>query len=299
MLSSFAPTRPGPSACRKTEEVNGTLGIIAGAGGLPLELARTCEAAGRAVFVIRLKGMADPQLQTWPGAEVEIARLGRMVELLRAAGCTGLALAGKVHRPDFTALKPDMVGLKVLPRVLAAARKGDDALLRTLLRFFEQQGFRIEGADEAAGELLLSAGPLGRRQPTDLHHGDIDLAARVARQLGEFDIGQAVVACRGLVLAVEAQEGTAVMLERVAALPPEIRGSPAERRGVLVKLPKPIQDRRVDLPTIGVQTVELTARAGLAGVVGEAGGMLLVERDQVRAQADRLGLFVYGLPGGG
>ncbi|HEX8232232.1 MAG TPA: UDP-2,3-diacylglucosamine diphosphatase LpxI [Caulobacteraceae bacterium] len=276
----------------------GALGIIAGGGGLPVELARACTAAGRAVFIIRLKGMADPALAAWPGEDVEIARLGRAIELLKSAGCTGVSFAGKVFRPDFASLKPDLAGLKALPRVMAAARKGDDALLRALLRIFEEAGFHIEGADEAAGGLVLSQGPLGLHAPGDLHHADIDLAARAARRLGEFDIGQAVAVCRGVILAVEAQEGTAAMLERCAALPAELRGSSAERRGVLVKLPKGIQDRRVDLPTIGPATISLAAEAGLAGVVGEAGGMLVVERDRVRSEADRLGLFVHGLPSG-
>jgi UDP-2,3-diacylglucosamine hydrolase len=276
----------------------GRLGIVAGGGGLPLELARACSDANRAVYIIRLKGMAAAELAQWPGEEVDLAKLGRMIELLRTARCTGVTFAGKVERPDFTALKPDMVGIKALPRVLAAARKGDDALLRVLLRIFEDEGFRVEGADEAAGGLTLAAGPLGRRAPGDLHWADLERAAEVARRIGEFDIGQAVVVCRGLVLAVEAQEGTAAMLERCAALPAQLRGSDAERRGVLVKLPKPIQDRRVDLPTIGPRTLELAARAGLAGVAGEAGGLLVVERDAVRRLADRLGLFVYGLPGG-
>lgn len=271
------------------------LGIIAGGGALPVELARACAAAGRPIFVVRLKGMADPELRAWPGEDVEIARLGRAIELLRGARCASVSFVGDVRRPDFGSLKPDLAGLKALPRVLAAARKGDDALLRALLRIFEEEGFRIEGADEAGGGLVLPLGPLGLHAPGDLHHADIDLAARAARRLGEFDIGQAVVVCRGLVLAVEAQEGTAAMLERCAALPAELRGGESERRGVLAKLPKAIQDRRVDLPTIGAATIELAARAGLAGVVGEAGGMLVVGRDRVRAEADRLGLFVHGL----
>lgn len=272
------------------------LGIIAGGGGLPIELARACDSAARPVFVIRLKGMADTGLEAWPGEEVEIAKLGRVVELLRQAGCASITFAGKVLRPDFGAIKPDLIGLKALPRILTAARKGDDALMRALLKIFEQEGFRIEPAEQMSGAIVLPEGPLGRHAPTDLHRGDLDLAARVARAIGEFDIGQAVVVCRGLVLAVEAQEGTAAMLERCAKLPAAIRGSTVERRGVVAKMPKPIQDRRIDLPTIGAETIELAGKAGLAGLAGEAGGMLVVDRDLVRSMADRLGMFVHGLP---
>lgn len=271
------------------------LGLIAGAGGLPVELARACDAAGRSIFVIRLKGMADPALNAWPGQDIEIAKLGAVLSALKKAGCKAVSFAGKVHRPDFHALKPDLEGMKALPGLLAASRKGDDALLRALLSVFERAGFTIEGADAAAGRIVLSEGAQGAHAPGDLHQADILLAVTASRRLGELDIGQAAVACKGVVLAVEAQEGTAAVLERVAGLPSELRGSAQARRGVLVKLPKPGQDLRVDLPTIGVETIEAVATAGLAGVVGVAGGMLIVDRDKVVALADRLGLFVYGL----
>lgn len=271
------------------------LGLIAGAGGLPVELARACEAARRPIFIIRLKGMADPALNAWPGQDFDIAKLGAVLAALKNAGCETVSFAGKVHRPDFHALKPDLAGMKALPALLAASRKGDDALLRALLAIFEREGFAIEGADAAAGGIVLVVGSMGAHGPGDLHHGDILLAVTAARRLGELDIGQAAVACKGVVLSVEAQEGTAAMLERTAGLPVELRGTAEARRGVLVKLPKPGQDLRVDLPTIGVHTIESAAAAGLAGVVGLAGGMLIVDRDKVVALADRLGLFVHGL----
>jgi UDP-2,3-diacylglucosamine hydrolase len=115
------------------------------------------------------------------------------------------------------------------------------------------------------------------------------------KTLGRLDIGQGAVVVDGLVLAVEAQEGTDAMLARCALLPEALRGVPGARRGVLVKWPKPIQERRVDLPTIGVRTIENAAAAGLAGVAGEAGGVLVLDREAVIAAADRLGLFVAGL----
>jgi len=180
--------------------------------------------------------------------------------------------------------------------VIAAARHGDDALLRHLLGLFEREGFVVEGAHEVDQALTLPLGPLGRHAAGAEQAGDVAQAIAAARTLGRFDIGQAVVVAGGLVLAVEAQEGTEAMLRRCAELPAHLLGSPDARLGVLVKWPKPIQDRRVDLPVFGPDTVERAAAAGLAGLVGEAGGVLLLQREALIAAADRLGLFIQGAP---
>jgi DUF1009 family protein len=153
----------------------------------------------------------------------------------------------------------------------------------------------IEGADQVETGLTLPHGALGRHAPGPEHQGDIALALKVAREIGRLDVGQGAVVCDGLVLAVEAQEGTDAMLRRVADLPAAIRGSPEHPKGVLAKAPKPIQETRIDLPTMGVATVQRAARAGLAGIVGEAERMLVVEREQVVRLADDLGLFVFGV----
>jgi hypothetical protein len=145
------------------------------------------------------------------------------------------------------------------------------------------------------GELALAAGPLGAHAPGEAHGADIAKAVEVARAIGALDIGQGAVVCDGLVLAVEAQEGTDAVLRRVAELAPDLRGTPQRRRGVLAKVAKPIQEDRVDLPTIGLATVEGAARAGLAGIVGVAGRTLVLERAKVIAAADAAGLFVAGV----
>lgn len=272
------------------------LGLIAGGGALPFTLAERCRAAGRPLFVIRLRGFAGPELSALPGAEVGIAELGRLFDTLRREDCEAVCFAGVVKRPDFSALKPDFRGVRVLPGAIAAARRGDDALLRFLLGEFEREGFSVEGAHEVDASITLGEGPLGRLAAREEHAEDIALAVKVACDLGRWDIGQSVVVADGLVLAVEAQEGTDALLGRIGALPQALRGSAERRLGVLAKWPKPIQERRVDLPTLGPETVERASQAGLAGIVGEAGGVLVLDREQVVALADRLGLFVQGLP---
>ncbi|MBA4806780.1 UDP-2,3-diacylglucosamine diphosphatase LpxI [Brevundimonas sp.] len=272
----------------------GKLGLIAGGGDLPAAVAARCDAEGRPIFVVRLAGFADPHLIRWPGAEFGMAQIGAILKALKTEACTTVCLAGIVNRPDFKTLKPDLKGATLLPGIVAAAAKGDDALLRKILAVFEAEGFAVEGADDILGGETLPQGALGAVWPTPEQVSDLKKALHVAEKSGELDIGQGAVVCDGLVLAVEAQEGTDAMLSRVASLPADLRGSAASRKGALGKAPKPIQDLRVDMPVIGPRTVELAAAAGLAGIGGVTGRLILIDRPAIVAAADRLGLFVWG-----
>jgi DUF1009 family protein len=272
------------------------LGLIAGGGALPVSLAAHCRAVGRPLFVLRLKGFAGPELGDYDSLQVGVAELGKGIVALRRSGCGAVCLAGKVDRPDLAGLKPDLRGLKALPGAISAARKGDDALLSFLVAEFEKEGFAVEGAHEVMRGLTLAEGPLGRHAAGAAHLPDVARALEAARAIGRLDIGQAAVACDGLVLAVEAQEGTDAMLRRVAGLPLAIRGTPERPRGVLAKASKPGQELRVDLPTVGPETIRRAAEAGLAGIAGEAGQILVLDRDDTRRLADQAGLFVLGVP---
>ncbi len=268
------------------------LGLIAAGGDLPVSLADHCRGIDRPVFVLRLIGFASPHLQAFDGVDLGVAQLGAGIRALREADCISVCFAGRLDRPNLADLKPDARGLAALPGAIRAARGGDDALLTFLLRQFESEGFLVEGAHEVRGDLLLPAGALGRHAPTSEHDHDIVLALGAARAIGRLDAGQAAVSCSGLILALEAQEGTDAMLKRVAALPLAIRGSAPARRGVLAKVCKPDQELRIDMPTIGPRTVRLAAAAGLAGIVGKPGQLLIVRRGEVIALADSLGLFI-------
>ena len=270
------------------------LGLIAGGGALPLSVAARCEAEGRPVFVVRLAGFADPHLARYPGVDAGMAEIGRVLSALKKAGCDAVCFAGVVNRPDFRSLKPDFKGMTLLPGIIAEAAKRDDALLRKILSVFEAEGYAIEGADDILGGETLPTGALGAIQPTSEQLQDLRKALHVAEKAGELDIGQGAVVCDGLVLAVEAQEGTDAMLARVAGLPGDLRGSAADRKGALGMAPKPIQDLRVDMPVMGARTVELAAAAGLAGVGGVAGRLILIDHAAIVEAADRLGLFVWG-----
>lgn len=273
------------------------LGIISGGGDLPKAIAESARASGREVFVIGFAGSADDWVNAMPHEWASLGEVGKVLRALRNAGCDEVVLAGKLARPKFNELKLDAKGLLVAPRIISAARQGDDALLRAVVETFEREGFKAVGAHEAAPGLLATAGVMGRIKPSADDEEDIAAALRIVRRLGELDVGQAAVVCEGLPLAVEAAEGTDRMIARIADLPEHIRGTAQERKGVLVKAPKPIQDRKTDLPVIGIQTVRNAAAVGLSGIAVEAGGALILGKRVVLEEADKLGLFVVGVAG--
>jgi UDP-2,3-diacylglucosamine hydrolase len=275
---------------KKQAEMPRRLGIIAGGGVLPVKVAAAARAAGRGVFILGLEGFADPAiLAPWPH---EIRRLGaasRIVAALRENGCQDLVMIGPVRRPSLLDLRPDAEGAKLLARIGRAAFAGDDGLLAAVIRVLTEEGFRVIGAQEIIQEVLAPAGVLTRTQPDAQAMADIHRGVHVVRLLGSADVGQACVVQQGLVLAVEAIEGTDAMLLRAGELRRDGIG------GVLVKLVKPGQDKRADLPTIGPGTVQNAAAAGLRGVAFEAKATILAEREACLAAADAAGVFMLGL----
>lgn len=266
-----------------------TFGIIAGGGQLPREVAMAARAAGREVFILALEGATDREaVADLPHAWVPIGQLARSLRALREADVGEVCMIGPVRRPTLASLRLDLRAMSLLPRYLKQAG-GDDGLLRLLVGELEREGFKVVGAHEIAGDLTAPVGLLTRARPDAQAELDIARGVTIARRLGEVDVGQAVVVQQGLVLGVEAIEGTDALLERVAALRREGPG------GVLVKLCKPGQERRTDLPTVGPATVTGAYRAGLRGIAVEAGATLLVDRARAVEEADRGGLFVVGL----
>ena len=267
----------------------GKIGVIAGAGVLPVRVAEACARRGDPVFVVPLAGIADHDFSAFEHAPCAIGEGGKMLRSLRDAGCDAVTLAGVVKRPDFSSLKVDWRGAAVVSRLIVAGRKGDGGLLEVLVETFGAEGFAVVGADEVTGDLTAPAGALGAVAPSLEDMADVRKADAVVSALVPFDVGQAAVVADGFVLAIEAAEGTDAMLARCASL--DFGGG---RRGVLVKRPKPGQELRVDLPTIGAETVRRVHAAGLSGVAVVAGKALVIDADETRAEADRLGVFVYG-----
>jgi UDP-2,3-diacylglucosamine hydrolase len=271
-------------------KAHGPLGIIAGGGGLPRRLIESCRAGGRDIFVLALQGAAEPEtVFDVPHAWCRMGAAAKGLGLLRENGVTDLVLAGSIRRPTLTAIRPDWRAAKFFAKV-GYRMLGDDGLLSAIVKELEIEGFRLLGAHELldAG-VSVPEGPLGRLKPGQDAEADIARGVEIARALGSLDVGQAVVVQQGLVLGVEAIDGTDALVRRCAGLR---RDGPG---GVLVKLAKPQQESRVDRPTIGPQTIALAAEAGLQGVAVEAEATLLLDRDEVIRAADAAGLFVVGV----
>ena len=265
------------------------LGILAGGGQLPGRMIEACRAADREFFVLAFEGQTDPAMvEDAPHAWVRLGAVGEAFGHLRAAGVEEIVLAGPVKRPSLADLRPDLRGAAFLARVGANAF-GDDGLLSAIVKEVEGEGFRVVGADEVLSVLLTPEGACGGLEPDTLAWSDIRRGIAVARALGRVDVGQAAVVQQGLVLGIEAVEGTDALLQRCAALR---RDGPG---GVLIKVAKPTQERRVDLPTIGVATIPKAAAAGLRGIALEARGSLIIDREAVAKAADAAGLFVIGV----
>lgn len=277
----------------------GRLAIIAGSGFLPIHLANAARDAGEAPLIIPLRCESDQNFDGFEIAPASIVDIAGVNRIFREKQIGRVVLSGAVtRRPDWRDIRPNWKTLAKLPSVVRnLISGGDDALLQVAIGVIEAQGCRVIGAHEIVPDLLARSGPLGRHVPTDDDRRDIRRAAEAARRLGELDIGQGAVSVGGRVVALEGVEGTDRMLERVAALRAEGRIS-ARRRGVLVKLCKPQQDMRADLPAIGPSTVEHAVQAGLAGIAVEAGRALVLEEDALIAAADAAGIFVCGIDPG-
>ena len=271
------------------------IGLIAGAGDLPVLLAQHCCDGAIPLHVSRINGMSDPRLKNYPGSDCALASFGARMKALKADHVNKIVFAGLVSRPDFQSLIPDARGALALPRIMKEMGKGDDALLRAVLGEFERDGFQIIGADDLLTDLLAPTGLIVGATLSQSQQIDMEIGLRVTEQMGLLDIGQGAIVCDRLVLAVEAQEGTDRMLARVAELSTDIRGTLKNRRGVLVKRAKPQQERRVDLPTIGLRTIEGAAKAGLVGVVVEAGGALIIDKPSVISACREMGIFLLGV----
>ncbi len=271
------------------------IGLIAGGGRLP-DYVRSAAIEAKTLGEVIALDPFVPELKYPDAKRMGLGQFGKMVRSLRKAKCTHVCFAGIVKRPDFTRLKPDLKAVRHLPGTIRAAGQGDDALMRHILGLFEQEGFKIISPQEVCADLMLSEGVIGAVPLMDEHRDDALQACKIAAAIGALDVGQAAVVAGGVTLAVEAQEGTDAMLVRLLNLPPELRGTAETRKGVVAKLIKPNQDIRVDLPTLGPATVKLASEAGLAGIVAEAGGAFVIEREETIRLADEAGLFIAGLP---
>ncbi len=272
------------------------LAIICGGGSVPLAVADAVMRRGRRVILFPIRGWADPAaIAPYPHHWISLGQFGRFCRLAQAEQCHDAVLIGTVLRPSLTQIRLDWTTARLFLRIARAFRGGDDHLLSSLGRIFEDYGFRLFGAHEVAPEILMPEGRIGNREPRPRDRVDIARAVALLETIGPYDVGQAAVVADGHVLAIEAAEGTDRMLARVAELRVQGRIRTPKGTGVLVKTPKSGQDRRFDLPSIGPQTIEGAVRAGLAGVAISAGATIVAEPQRVATMADKFQLFVFGM----
>jgi DUF1009 family protein len=273
------------------------LAIICGGGSLPFAVADAVHRRGRRVVLFPIRGFGDvAAVEPYPHHWIALGQFGRMCRLAAAEGCHDVVFIGNVIRPALHEIRLDWQTLRLMPRIVRLFRGGDDRLLSGIGRIFEEHGFRLLGAHEVAPEILVREGLIGKRAPSERDEIDIATGLAVLGAMGPFDMGQAAVVASGHVLAVEAAEGTDAVLSRIAELRRSGRIRYPVGTGVLVKAPKPGQDRRFDLPSVGPQTVAGVIRAGLAGLAVVAGGTIMAQPEVVAAAADRGKIFVVGIP---
>lgn len=271
-----------------------SLAIIAGEGDLPRLLAEEVERSNRPYSVVRFSSAAFDWESAHPVITAQFEKPGRLFSDLRRADCGEVVFAGSMVRPVLNPWRFDLTLMRLAPKLLPGLRDGDDGTLRVLAEVFEAEGFRIVAAQEILTDLVVPAGVMTQTAPSAADMKDAARAARIVSALGSVDVGQAAIVSQGICLGVESVQGTDALLDFVARTVSDLRPDRRVRRGVLFKAPKPGQDRRMDLPAIGPETVSRIVKAGLAGIVVEAGGALLVEREKAIAAADGQGVFIWG-----
>ncbi|PBB21689.1 UDP-2,3-diacylglucosamine diphosphatase LpxI [Mesorhizobium sp. WSM4313] len=291
-------TRAEPAKAGLVLAPGSRVGIIAGGGSLPVEVADGLLKQGFVPFVIIAEGEVDREadFSAYERQTLALEDIGLLLPLLKRNGITHLVLAGEIkRRPRLSKIRPTLGLLAIIPSVIRALRRGDDGLLKVLTRSLEDRGIAVVGAHEVVPELTAGEGTLTAAHPNQSDWRDIKAGRAAAKAIGALDIGQAAIAIGGRAIALEGIEGTAGLLDRTR----ELRGHgrlAGKARGVLVKCAKPGQELRADLPSIGPHTIDAAHAAGLAGIALEAGHSLILEGPETLARANALGLFIVGLP---
>ena len=265
-------------------ELHSPIGLVAGNGQFPIEFAENARARGLAVVTVAIKGEADKRMEalsestTW----VTVGQLGKLVRSLKRAGCRQVAFAGGVTRVNFVdGFRIDWVGLRMLSKLRSF---NDDSIMRGIIATVENGGIQVIGASTLLEKSVPKAGTLTKRGLTRDEIENAKIGWEAARTTGALDIGQSIVMRNKTIIAVEAVEGTDATIKRAAA----VRGE----GGVLVKLAKPIQDLRIDLPAIGVRTIELMHENRITALVVEAGKAIMLDPQGILEAAHRLDIAI-------
>lgn len=279
------------------------IGIISGSGILPNLVGKEARAQNIEPYFVFLKGSADETIENVKNKKLQekyqiqninhvwasITKVGQILAYLRENDIKTVMFAGGMQRPPLLSLIPDMTGAKLLKQLLNIRKAGDDAILKEIIKFLEEEKFRVIGVTDIAPALLTPKGTITKTRPNERQFYDIQYGFEVASTIGKLDVGQAVIVQDGEILGVEAAEGTAELIKRCAKLQRGGKGA------ILVKACKPTQDKRVDLPSIGANTIESLDKLGFNGVALTAGESILLDKEEIAYQADRCKIFVQGV----
>jgi DUF1009 family protein len=288
----LAPDAPPPAARAAPMK---RLAILCGGGDFPIQVARAAIQQGRDPILVGIVGAADARIEVFQHFWVHMGEVGKLFRSLKERGIVEIAIVGAMTRPEFADLRLDWGALRRLAGLASLFRGGDNRLLVGIARFFENEGVAVVGVHQIAPQLLVSPGALSALAPSAQAQVDARQGGALIDALSSFDAGQAVVIANGRVVAIEAAEGTDAMLARVAELRTAHRLRFKGRAGVLVKAPKRDQDMRLDMPAVGLKTIEAAKRAQLEGIALAAGRVLIADRAPFKRAADEAGLFVFGL----
>jgi len=276
--------------------VGSVLAIVTGKGALPRLLAEECARIGQDYVLVLFGGFQPSWAMGHRQISVAYEKPGKLFKELARIGARHVVFAGAMQRPELNPMRFDLKFLKIAPSLLPALKSGDDVTLRVIGTIFESENIEIIAAHRLLENLVVGAGVLGKHAPSAADREDMVRGFAIARALGEQDVGQGAIVAQGLCLGAESIQGTDAMLRFVADTGASFRPDPDGGRGVLCKGPKPGQDWRVDMPAIGPETLENAAKAGLAGVAVQAGGVLILGLVETVTKADELGLFLIGEP---
>ncbi len=265
------------------------VGMLAGSGKMPLQIIKSCRERGVEVYVVGLQPFAvEEEFADSPHIMVRMGEVGKMLKWLKDNGAMDLVMAGGIKRPSLKELIPDWEGAKFLAKV-GMKSIGDDKLFRAVIEGLEERGFTVRGIEDVVPEMMFHEGIYGKVKPSSEDMSDIRRGIEVAKAIGAVDVGQAVVVQEGMVLALEAVEGTDMMLSRAASVKKQGKAP------IMVKIKKPGQDTRTDMPAIGIQTIEQLKKYGIGGIAVESGGILVIEREEVIRLADESKIFIIGI----
>ncbi len=271
------------------------LGLIAGNGKFPLLVLDAARAQGFEVVVAAIKEEASPEIEDRGAASVHwlsLGELSKLIETFHREGVQRAIMAGQVkHKQIFSAIRPDLRLAKLL---LSLASRNTDSLLGAVARVLADEGITLENSTRLLEPLLVEPGTLTRRAPSEQERKNIDYGRAVARHLAQHDIGQTVVIAESTCVAVEAMEGTDATIERAGHIMASLRGdaSTLSRALTVVKIAKPNQDMRFDVPVIGMKTIEVMQSAGATCLALDAGKCLLLDGEKILDAANAAGIAV-------